>query len=392
MILSLPRRPRMAAASCLAAVIALAGLSGPSSAQAPNDAFIAGYAAAIMQREFGLGASKVTVAGGVVQVDAEILSSSAGNRLRTALSEIPGVTDVRVREGAAVPLAAAPGLAPMPPAASRPDGAPPPPATAVTQDDGGQVLPRSNLFEPLMADPRWPRFSAAYRYYTDDPDVDHAGSVSFGETFSLYRNSLFGGRWEVGFQAAVFSTFDLNSDSLDLVNADYWVGIPLSYRIGDFSILGRVYHQSSHLGDEFLLREGIDRSRRINVSYEAAEALASYDIGEEFRVYGGFSYLFDQEPSDLKPWGTQAGLEYESSDTFANGRLRPIAAADVKFREESGWDMDLSLRAGVQLESTFLNPRRIRLLAEYYNGSNPNGQFYSRKLEYVGFGINVQLD
>ena len=62
-----------------------------------------------------------------------------------------------------------PWIVPRPPvAATRPDGAPPapPPATAVTQDEGGQVLPRSNLFEPLMADPRWPRFSAAYRYYT----------------------------------------------------------------------------------------------------------------------------------------------------------------------------------------------------------------------------------
>jgi len=392
--LPFPRRPRLVAASCLAALLTFAGVPGPVSAQTPDDAFIAGYAAAVLQREFGLAASKVTVSGGVVQVDAATLQSSAGPRLRTALSEIPGVRDVRVRE-ASVPPSAAPGLAPVPPvAATRPDGAPPapPPATAVTQDEGGQVLPRSNLFEPLMADPRWPRFSAAYRYYTDDPDVEHAGAVSFGETFSLYRNSLFGGRWEVGFQAAVFSVFDLNSDSLDLINADYWVGIPLSYRIGDFSMLGRIYHQSSHLGDEFLLREGIDQSRRINLSYEAVEALASYDIGEEFRVYGGFSYLFDQEPSDLKPWGTQAGLEYESSDTFAGGRLRPIAAADLKFREESDWDMDLSLRAGVQLESTFLNPRRIRLMAEYYNGSNPNGQFYSRKLEYIGFGVNVQLD
>ncbi len=138
--------------------------------------------------------------------------------------------------------------------------------------------------------------------------------------------------------------------------------------------------------------KGSTSSRRINVSYEAVEGLASYDIGEEFRVYGGVSYLFDQDPSDLKPWGTQAGLEYESSETFANGQLRPIAAADLKFREESDWEMDLSLRAGVQLESTFLGPRRIRLLAEYYNGSNPNGQFYSRDLEYIGFGINVQLD
>ena len=81
-----------------------------------------------------------------------------------------------------------------------------------------------------------------------------------------------------------------------------------------------------------------------------------------------------------------------SSGTIASGQLRPIAAADLKFREESDWEMDLSLRAGVQLESTFLGPRRIRLLAEYYNGSNPNGQFYSRDLEYIGFGINVQLD
>ena len=390
MILSFPRRPHLVAASCLMAFSAFAEVPGAVSAQTPNDAFIAGYAAAILQREFGLPPSQVTVSGGVVQVDAAALASSAGPRLRTALSEIPGVTDVRVLEGS-VPPGTAPGLVPVPPATVRADGAPPP-ATAVTQDSGGQVLPRSNLFEPLMADPRWPRFSAGYRYYTDDPDVDHAGAVSFGETFSLYRNSLFGGRWEVGFQAAVFSVFDMNSDSLDLVNADYWVGIPVSYRIGDFSILGRLFHQSSHLGDEFILREGIDESRRVNVSYEAVEGLASYDIGEEFRIYGGVSYLFDQEPSDLKPWGTQAGLEYESNETIASGLLRPIAAADLKFREESDWQMDLSLRAGVQLESTFLGPRRIRLLAEYYNGSNPNGQFYSRDLEYVGFGINVQLD
>jgi hypothetical protein len=361
-------------------------------AQAPDDAFIAGYASAVLQREFGVSASRITVKGGVVQVDAETLATPEGARLRAALSEIPGVTGVAVREASVPPPpAAAPGLAPPATVAGSPPAAAAP-ATAVLADQGGQVLPRSNLFEPLIADPRWPRFAAAYRYYLDDPDVEHAGAVSFGETFPLYRNSLLGGQWEVGFQASVFSVFDLNSESMDLINADYTVGIPISYRRGDFSVLGRVYHQSSHLGDEYLLREGIDRSRRINLSYEAVEGLVSYDIGEEFRVYGGLSYLFDQEPSDLEPWGTQAGLEYESSETYAGGLLRPVAAADMKFREEADWDMDLSLQAGVQLESSLLAPRRIRLLAEYYNGANPNGQFYSRKLEYIGFGINVQLD
>ena len=116
MIPSFPRRPRLVAASCLTAFLALAGLPEPASAQTPNDAFIAGYAAAILQREFGLAPSKVTVLGGVVQVDAAALASSAGPRLRTALSEIPGVTDVRVQNGS-VPPGTAFGLAPVPPAA-----------------------------------------------------------------------------------------------------------------------------------------------------------------------------------------------------------------------------------------------------------------------------------
>ena len=89
MILSFPRRPRLVAASCLTAFSALAGLPGPASAQTPDDAFIAGYAAAVLQREFGLAASKVTVSGGVVQVDAEALASSAGPRLRTAFPKFP---------------------------------------------------------------------------------------------------------------------------------------------------------------------------------------------------------------------------------------------------------------------------------------------------------------
>ena len=104
--LSLPRRlcrPRLLAASCLTAALALAGLSGPVSAQTPDDAFIAGYAAAVLQREFGLTASRVTVSRGVVQVDADTLASSVGPRLRTALLEIPGVISVQVREGATPP-------------------------------------------------------------------------------------------------------------------------------------------------------------------------------------------------------------------------------------------------------------------------------------------------
>ena len=50
-------------------------------------------------------------------------------------------------------------------------------------------------------------------------------SVSFGETIPVLSRAVpFGGHWEVGLQAGVFAIFDMNSDSHDLVNADYFVG------------------------------------------------------------------------------------------------------------------------------------------------------------------------
>ena len=63
-----------------------------------------------------------------------------------------------------------------------------------------------------------------------------------------------------------------------------------------FTALFRLYHQSSHVGDEFLLRNRV--ANRVNLSYEAVDVKASYELLEMFRVYAGFGYLFDQEPPD----------------------------------------------------------------------------------------------
>jgi hypothetical protein len=65
----------------------------------------------------------------------------------------------------------------------------------------------------------------------------------------------------------------MNAPSTDLINTDYVVGIPLSWRSGLFSTRVRLYHQSTHLGDEFVLHNpGVNR---VNYSYEEAEAILS---------------------------------------------------------------------------------------------------------------------
>ena len=248
-------------------------------------------------------------------------------------------------------------------------------------------LPGDHLFKSLVADPRWPTFSLAYQVYLDDSRLGNVAAVSFGESFILYRDAIGAARWEAGLQAGVFAIFDLDKPSYDLVNADYIGALMLGYRYGRFSALGRLFHQSSHLGDEYILGNLIQE--RVNLSYEAVDLRLSYEFfGDAVRLIGGAGYIFNREPPSLDPWSLQTGLEIRSP--WPGGRFRPVAAADVQYREENAWAADVSVRAGFEFQR-WLGSRKLQVLAEYFQGHSPNGQFYKGTIEYFGLGLHFNF-
>ncbi len=241
-------------------------------------------------------------------------------------------------------------------------------------------LPERELFAPLIADPRQPRFSMSYQYYRTPRDSFNAASVAFGEYFGLAQGS-FGARGtsQIGIQGAVFALFNLDAASSDLVNADYWIGLPWSFRHGPWSYQVKLYHQSSHLGDEFIL--GNPGVNRVNLSYEEIKGLASYEW-EQWRVYGGGGYIVHSEP-DLKRKRAQAGVEYLWPRAMR--QLDFIAAVDVQASEELDWKSGLSAQAGFEFRGT--SQHRVRLMLERFDGHSPNGQFYRERLRYTGLGL-----
>ncbi|UCF94493.1 MAG: DUF1207 domain-containing protein [Desulfobacterales bacterium] len=361
----------------IAALIMLIFIFGrPTGAAQVSDEFIRGYATAVLGRDFQNMSVFFNVRRGVVYLSAPEISEVARERIRTTLSQIEGVQRVEIVDPAELP-------------AEGPRTEPP--GKEAVEPEVPAFLPRGLLFTPLLADPRWPHFSASYQNYSDNDQLQNVGSANFGETFSIYRfagpwDSL----WEVGIQAGVFSIFDLDAASKDLINADYFVGIPLTFEKGNFANMTRIFHQSSHLGDEFILR---GRAReRINLSYESVHNILSYDLPLGLRIYGGGGYLFDQEPSDLKAWSTQAGLEFRSPVTWWEGSFRSVAAVDIQNRQESDWDTEWSLRAGLQFENQEVLSRKLQILCEYYHGKSPNGQFYEQTIEYFGLGLHFFYD
>ncbi len=246
------------------------------------------------------------------------------------------------------------------------------------------MLPPTELFDPLLADPRWPHFSASVQAYQNDEELETVGSANLGTSFALFGWETLGGQWQLGLQAGVFSIFDLDSDSQVLINADYLVGLPLSVRYGLFSAHVHLYHQSSHLGDEFLLR---NRAERINLSYEAVELLFSLDIlADILRIYGGGARLISTEP-DLEKHSVQGGMELTSPSPLF-GEVYPVVAGDVQTFEETDWDENYSVRAGFDIRNDLFANRRLQIMFEYFNGHSPNGQFFERNIEYYGGGLH----
>ncbi len=385
----------MLARIVLALSLALSLALAPGSAAGSDDRYLAGYTVAVLERELGVHDAEVDVRDGVVTVRAVDLAERDRAAIRDALGAIRGVVRVEVVDApparsAAEEAPAASIAAGNTAAAATPRAAASGVVARTAAVPRGQFLPRGELFRPLLADPKWPRFSATYRYYIDDTDLRSVGSANFGATMPLYRHAAApAGQWETGLQAGVFSIFDLDAASKDLINADYFVALLGSYAADDFAAIGRVYHQSSHVGDEFLLRGRVQN--RVNLSYEAFDLKLSYDLLERaLRVYGGASYLFDRDPASLAPWAVQYGLEATIPWSLDSaGTVTPIIAADVQNQEASAWSTQYSVLGGLELEEVRIAGSALLLGVEWFRGHSPNGQFYHRKVEWVGVGLHL---
>lgn len=348
-----------------------------------EDAFLAGTLSAILEREFGWARDSfwLEVRDGVAEVTLYREGRERRQSLQSRLPAIDGLQGIDIRLAGREQVAVKRLIAGE--QADATDASDPVYSTfGLTPDT--IPFPTGDLFRPLLADPKQPQFFVSLRSYDTPDDRVTTGAVGYGETFGLFRRRGRepGDGLQISIAGALFAQFNLDAPSYDLINADYTIGIPVTYRRGGFSARARVYHQSSHLGDEFLLRA---RPERINLSFESAELLLSYEW-KGLRAYGGGEYLFSREPADLDPAGVHFGLEFRGPKVWLWGG-RPVGGVDVKRWEEHDWDNDYSIKAGLEFGAAQPGRRRLRVMLEGYDGFAPHGQFYGDPISYYGVGL-----
>jgi len=260
-----------------------------------------------------------------------------------------------------------------------------------SEASGFVLFPQGGVFCPLVADPKATRSFASYLRgeFPRVTGTTNVGSIGIGDSLRFFRvgGPDPGEGMQLGLDAAVFAQFDLDAPSDDLINADYIVGLPLTFRVTGFSGRLRVFHQSSHLGDEFLGRTEIVND---GLSFEAVELILSQEVGPA-RVYAGGEYLFHRTPSTLEAYVAHSGAELRLGPVRGP---RFIAAVDMKASQQRDWDPAWSARAGIEVAHWTAPdhpPRVWSVVAEFYDGPSPYGQFFLDDTRFYGFGFHFPL-
>ncbi len=259
-------------------------------------------------------------------------------------------------------------------------------ATAKKKKKVGVWFPAADYYPRYIADPLRPQ-NALTMQWLADTEVPETGAHRFG----LRLGGSFGIRrwhpegepdkgWQLGFEAGFAGQFDL-AWSWDNTAWDGFYGLYLSrmitpelgFRVGS-------QHDSSHIGDEYTIRTGIER-----IHYTREEGI--FGVSWRFRPYvtayaevGVGNGLAGSVTSRL-----QLGVQYISERKFWKGRASHFAAIDFRTYEETDWSARLTVQAGYWIP---VGDRSsvYRVAIEYGTGRSVMGQFLWEKETWFAIG------
>lgn len=331
---------------------------------------------------------------------------------------------------------------------------------------GIHFLEDFQYFKPMIANIRNPQLHV--RHYADDavpftergPDGSDQSrfgffDVGYGETFPFLgwnfdrqapENCLEANGIALFVQGSAHSLLDMDTESHSVLNTDFRIGGGLQARFArHLSLRIQYFHESSHIGDEFVLG-AIDEPafRRYNVSYEAWEGYLAADnfqheddldgrlsvVPVYARAYGGGrtfvsglrgefdgqfeAFDFGAGQPVAEPLLTANSTEFQFGaelfwDCFELPEDRPdasafsrlthfqylFAAGDMYYRDR--YDRvapervpSMHLMLGVTYGAYFRGRRSVQWAIHRYDGVNPHGQFRTDEIDYwaLSFGIN----
>jgi len=253
-----------------------------------------------------------------------------------------------------------------------------------------RLFPRVPSFELPQASPRVHglvgRLLAARRGESDFGREAEA-EVALGENFPVLALRRGLRPVTLGFGTQVYGRFSLGDRKSALISNDWVVGLNTTAALGAWTLTGEIYHESSHLGDEYGDRFG---ASRLDWTREVAAAWVTYGTGP-LRVTGNLSYVLIDELHLDRPGGALAAdFRGGPLGTFLGGQARPVAGIFFEGAAATSWRISTSAKLGIVVVAAG-GGRDVGIALIAHDGLSTQRQFFRRDSRYVGAELRFDL-
>lgn len=260
----------------------------------------------------------------------------------------------------------------------------PPPAPAQER-----FFPDLPSFELPLASPRIAGFagrviqeSVGDDQFGDEREAD----VTIGEDFPVLALRRGARPVTLGFGVQVTGRFSLDDSKTALISNDWQVGFNVHADLAPWLLDLQFYHESSHLGDEYMRRFN---ASRVDWTREVLALWAGYRTAR-FRVMGSIGNAVVDE-LDLSPWLGSLGMDYRAGAFSLLGlRATPIAGVFFEGASATDWRISTSAKLGLAFPGARVG-KELRLSLIGHDGLSTQRQFFRSSSRFVGMEIEFQL-
>jgi len=215
---------------------------------------------------------------------------------------------------------------------------------------------------------------------------EREGEVVLGENVPLVAIKRGPRPVVLGLGSQVYGRFSLADSKTALISVDWVAALNTTAQLGAFAVTMQLYHESSHLGDEY---EDRFQAERVDWSREVVAGWVTYGAGS-WRLTGGASYvLFDglSLPKAAAALGIDVGGGRHRILAHA---VEPVIGLYTEAAAATQWRLSNSAKLGLVFRGK-QGTRRVGLAIIAHDGLSTQRQFFREESQYLGLEVRFDL-
>jgi Protein of unknown function (DUF1207) len=258
------------------------------------------------------------------------------------------------------------------------------------QDVDVKFFPENSIRKIILLDPVESQNSISFTRLALNDTLNEPlyipTAIGFYKPFFQRKSSMLS---EIGIDVVALSQFGVRriedhasytaNYQFNLLNIDFKASIIYTLNKESITYRFRLYHLSSHLGDDYLLRYGYDPNgywMENPRNYEQFDVFMFYQ-SLNFDFFVGTGFVVSPKPKrDRLSFQTGLNLYYPVSK-----KLNVFSGLFLSLMQETNFIPSAKMSIGIDIQKEF------KVLLEYYEGNMPYSAFEEIHMSYFGIGL-----